>query len=168
LEPSGNKGIFVGYCEVSKAFRIYIPGHRHIDINRDVTFDEYEMLKKSIRFHLEEVYEEKPVIPITKESVREVPRTAKPVREDVVSSDEEILEDHDMVEFQEPPQMTILHKTNPTWARELIQDGEKYGVPQGTMRQVKIPNPFSSYTDLMCDLLEKEPTCFEESIQMKE
>ena len=25
LDPSGKKGIFVGYCEVSKAFRIYIP-----------------------------------------------------------------------------------------------------------------------------------------------
>ena len=24
LDPSGKKGIFVGYCEVSKAFRIYI------------------------------------------------------------------------------------------------------------------------------------------------
>ena len=40
LEPSGKKGIFVGYCEVSKAFKIYIPGHRHIEISRDVTFDE--------------------------------------------------------------------------------------------------------------------------------
>jgi hypothetical protein len=37
LESSGKKGIFVGYCEVSKAFRIYIPGHRHIEISRDVT-----------------------------------------------------------------------------------------------------------------------------------
>ena len=64
--------------------------------------------------------------------------------------------------------MTILHKRKPAWARELTQDGEKYGVPQGTMRQVKRPNPFSSYTALMCDLLEKEPTCFEEAIQMKE
>jgi hypothetical protein len=27
--------------------------------------------------------------------------------------------------------MTILHKRKPSWARELIQDGEKYGVPQG-------------------------------------
>jgi hypothetical protein len=36
------------------------------------------------------------------------------------------------------------------------------------MRQVKRPNPFSSYMDLMCDLLEKEPTFFEESIQKKE
>jgi hypothetical protein len=26
LDPLGKKGIFVGYCEVSKAFKIYIPG----------------------------------------------------------------------------------------------------------------------------------------------
>jgi hypothetical protein len=50
LEPLGNKGIFVGYCEVSKAFRVYIPIHRHIEISNDVTFDEYAALKKSRRF----------------------------------------------------------------------------------------------------------------------
>jgi hypothetical protein len=49
MDPSGKKGIFVGYCEVSKAFRIYIPGYHHIEINRDVTFDEDETLKKSRR-----------------------------------------------------------------------------------------------------------------------
>ena len=64
--------------------------------------------------------------------------------------------------------MTILHKRKPAWAREIIQDGEKYGVPQGTTRQVKRPKPFSSYTALMCDLLEEEPTYFEEAIQRKE
>jgi hypothetical protein len=64
--------------------------------------------------------------------------------------------------------MTILHKIKPAWARDIIQDGEKYGVPQGTTRQVKRPNPFSSYTTLMCDLLEEEPTYFEEAIQRKE
>jgi hypothetical protein len=164
MEPSRKKGIFVGYCEVSKAFRIYIPGHRHIEISRDVTFDEDAMLMKSRKCHLEEVYEEKPVIPRVAESVREVPRAAEPVREVVTSPDEEILEDHDVAEFQEPPQMTILHKRKPAWARELIQDGEKYGVPEGTMRQVKRPKPFSSYMALMCDLLEKEPTCFEDAI----
>jgi hypothetical protein len=64
--------------------------------------------------------------------------------------------------------MTIYHRRKPTWARELIQDGEKYGALEGTMRQVKKPKPFSSYMDLMCGLLEKEPTCFEEAIQKKE
>jgi hypothetical protein len=47
LDPSGKKGIFVGYCEVSKAFRIYIPGYRHIEITRDATFDEDAALKRS-------------------------------------------------------------------------------------------------------------------------
>jgi hypothetical protein len=166
LDPSGKKGIFVGYCEVSKAFRIYILGQHHIEISRDVTFDEDAALKKSKICQLEEVYEEEPVIPNT--AMREVPRATEPVREVVTSPDGELLEDHDIVEVQEPPQMTILHKRNPSWARELIQDGEKYGVPQGTTRQVKRPKSFSSYMALMCDLLEEEPTCFEEAIQRKE
>jgi hypothetical protein len=46
MDPSGKKGIFVGYFEVSKAFKIYIPGYHHIDISRYVTFDEYAELKK--------------------------------------------------------------------------------------------------------------------------
>jgi transposase InsO family protein len=49
MDPSGKKRIFVGYCEVSKAFKVYILGHHHIEINRDVTFDEDATLKKSRR-----------------------------------------------------------------------------------------------------------------------
>jgi hypothetical protein len=43
------------------------------------------------------------------------------VREVITSPDEELLEDHDIVEVQEPPQMTFSHKRKPAWARELIQ-----------------------------------------------
>jgi hypothetical protein len=168
LEPSEKKGIFVGYCEVSKAFRIYIPGHRHIEISRDVTIDEEATLKKSRRCQLEEVYEEEPVNPMIAESMREVPRAAEPLREVVTSPDKELLGDHDIVEGQEPPQMTFSHKRKPAWARELIQDGEKYGVAEETSRQVKRPKPFSSYTALICDLPDEEPTCSEEAIQKKE
>jgi hypothetical protein len=124
LDPSGKKGIFVGYYEVSKAFRVYTPGYHHIEINKDVTFDEDATLKKSGICQLEEVYEEEPVDP----------RVAEPMREVIASPDEEILEDHDIVEFQEPPQMMISHKRKPAWARELTQDGEKYGFPEGTTR----------------------------------
>jgi hypothetical protein len=98
LDPLGKKGIFMGYYEVSKAFRIYIPGQHHIDINRDVTFDEDAVLKKSKLCHLGEVYEEEPVIPST--AMREFPRAAKPVREVVASPDEKLLEDHDIVEVK--------------------------------------------------------------------
>jgi hypothetical protein len=166
LDPSGKKGIFVGYCEVYKAFKIYIPSQHHIEISKDVTFHEDAVLKKSKICQLEEVCEEEPIIPNT--AMREVPRATDPVREVVTSPDEELLEDHDIVEVQEPPQMMILHKRKLSWAREIIQDGVKYNVPQGTTRQVKRPKPFSSYTTLMCDLLEEEPACFEEAIQRKE
>ena len=38
MGPSGKKGIFVGYSETSKAYRIYIPRQRYIEVSRDVTF----------------------------------------------------------------------------------------------------------------------------------
>jgi hypothetical protein len=78
MDPSRKKRIFIGYCEVSKAFRVYILGYHHIDISRDVMFDEDTTLKKSRRFHLEEVYEEEHV----------TPRVAKLVREVITSPDE--------------------------------------------------------------------------------
>jgi hypothetical protein len=41
--------------------------------------------------------------------VREVPRAAEPVREFIASPDEETPEDHDIIEVQEPPQITFSH-----------------------------------------------------------
>ena len=58
LDPYGNKGIFFGCCELSKSFRIYISRFHHIEISRDVTFDEETTLKKSRRCKLEEVHQE--------------------------------------------------------------------------------------------------------------
>ena len=46
LYPSGKKGIFVGYSESSKAYRIYFPRFKKIDIIRDVIFDEYSTYNK--------------------------------------------------------------------------------------------------------------------------
>ena len=49
LDPSGKKGIFLGYSESLKAYRIYFPGFKKINISRDVTFDEdstYSILRK--------------------------------------------------------------------------------------------------------------------------
>ena len=63
-----------------QGLQIYIPGHHHIEINRDVIIDEETTLKKSRRCQLEEVYEEEHVNPRIAESVREVTRAAEPVR----------------------------------------------------------------------------------------
>jgi hypothetical protein len=47
MEPSGKKGVFVGYNGNSKAYRIYVPGQRQIEVSRDVTFHEEVAFKKS-------------------------------------------------------------------------------------------------------------------------
>ena len=46
LDPSGKKGIFLGYSESLKAYRMYFPGFKNIDISRDVTFNEDSAYKK--------------------------------------------------------------------------------------------------------------------------
>ena len=57
LDPSGNKGIFVGYSKSSKAYRIYFLGFKKIDISRDVTFDEDAAYNKSRTRRVEELEE---------------------------------------------------------------------------------------------------------------
>jgi hypothetical protein len=83
------------------------------------------------------------------------------MKEVAITLDDEIPEDHNMIESQEPPCMTISHTRNPTWARELIQYVEKYGALEGTMRQRKKPKTLSNYVALTCDFIDKEPNCFE-------
>ena len=47
LEPTTEKGIFVGYRETSKAFRIYIPARRKVVVRRDMKFDEDRAFRRS-------------------------------------------------------------------------------------------------------------------------
>ena len=47
FDPSGKKGIFVGYSESSKAYRIYFPRFKKINIHIDITFDKDLAYKKS-------------------------------------------------------------------------------------------------------------------------
>ena len=47
MEPFGKKGTFVGYNETSKAFIIYVPSERHVEVSWDVTFHEEGAFKRS-------------------------------------------------------------------------------------------------------------------------
>ena len=82
--------------------------------------------------------------------------------------EDEAPEEHDMAEPQEPPMMEISRKRKPAWTREILQEAERYGAPEGSTRERKKPNTFSNYIALMCDLVEQEPTNYEEAVQKKE
>ena len=57
IDPSGKKGIFIGYSDTSKAYQIYFPGFKKIDISRDVTFYEDPTYFRSSRTPIQEVNE---------------------------------------------------------------------------------------------------------------
>ena len=48
LDPSGEKGILVGYNETSKAYRVYISARKRIIVSRDVQFDKDKALQRSM------------------------------------------------------------------------------------------------------------------------
>ena len=62
----------------------------------------------------------------------------------------------------------ISRKRKPAWAREVVKEEKRHGALEGTIRERKKPKPYPSYGTLMCDLIDKEPTCFEEAIKHKE
>ena len=77
------------------------------------------------------------------------------MKEVELSPNNETLEEHDMLEPQEPPHMNISHKRNPYWDCDIILEEERYGALEGSTRQRKKRKPFPSYVDLMCYLIEK-------------
>ena len=48
LNPSGEKGLLVGYSETSKEYRVYIPARKRIIVSKDVRFDEDMVLRRSM------------------------------------------------------------------------------------------------------------------------
>ena len=80
MESTGNKRIFVGYSESSKACRVYIPSFKKIETSRDVTFDEDAAFSRSKPNHTDEVHDEEP----------EAPRATD------IDAEEHDPEDHDM------------------------------------------------------------------------
>ena len=90
-------------------------------INSDVSFDEDTTISKSRNWQLQETYEEV-VAPRAPELMKEVTR----------SFYDDILEEHDILEPHEPPNMDISHKRNLAWAREIIQETKRYDDLEGS------------------------------------
>ena len=76
--------------------------------------------------------------------------------------------------MREPQEMveTFLEKDSqkrkPTWAWELIWETERYGTPKETYREWKREKPYNNYVSLLCDIINKEPSNYEEAAEKKE
>ena len=80
---------------------------------------------------------------------------------------EATLEEHqEMEEPQEPvdpPQEKNPHKRNPAWVWEAIQGVERYGDLEEIHRERKRTRSCSGYVVLLCDIIDKEPSNYEEA-----
>ena len=79
-------------------------------------------------------------------------------------------QDHDMEEpqlLEELPSEIISRKRKHVSDCEVIEEEKRHDSPEGTIRERKKPKSYPSYMDLMCDLIDKEPTCFEEATKQK-
>jgi hypothetical protein len=63
----------------------------------------------------------------------------------------------------DPPKEVSL-KRKLAWARELIQDVEIYGAPEGSLRESKRPRIYLSYMALLFDIIDAKPSSFEEVV----
>lgn len=122
------KGIFVGYCENSKANRIYVLGQRYIEFRRDVTFYEVVFLGKS----------------------RDTPPPANvETRDDALDGQEDspmhepnTNVDVDLMEPMDPldtPPCDLLTRKRPLWLHDTLQDVERHVVVRGFFRERKNP-----------------------------
>ena len=96
LDPSRRKGIFVGYSESLKAYIIYFPRYKKIDISKDVTFDEDTSYNKSRTRPTEEPKEIE--VPIIHDGT---------MKEAIIEEDQEIEEPQELVD---PPLEKNPHK----------------------------------------------------------
>jgi hypothetical protein len=107
LDPSGRKGTFVGYNESSKAYRIYIPGQRQIEIRRDVIFAEEIAFERSRESQMD----------IDSETIPSPPSTVQ-METDIISVDPDVPVDL-VAPVDMPRDIAVGHK-RPAWARQTL------------------------------------------------
>jgi hypothetical protein len=117
LEPSGKKGIFMGYSDSSKDYRIYIPKQNKIEFSRDVTFNEKMAFKKSIEEEYEEPIEESTCLPESQNEEKEqLDHLMKPC---------------ETIDFNTVPKT----KKRLAWLETTLQEAERLKAPSGTFRK---------------------------------
>ena len=150
LEASGKKGTFVGYNETSKAYRIYMPGQREVELSHDATFDEDDALRKISNL----------LIPM-KEKEADAGNQGD-------SQDESLPNVEELMDpFDPPPHEPSSSQRKPSWLREALEDVKKHVALRGTFHESKKPNKYQGYLIAMSMIIQFEPCSFKEVVKQQ-
>ena len=112
----------MGYCKSSKAYIIYIPRSRQIEVSRDIIFEEEMAIRKGRGSNMEidddEEMRSSPPPEIKRES-EERNESISPI---------------DPVEPDDAPIDTAVSRKRPRWAQQTLQVAERHEAPHGTFR----------------------------------
>jgi len=148
LGASGKKGIFVGYGENTKGYRIYVAGQREVIISHDVTFDEDMALNKVIN------------LPTLRSSQEADTREPKEKDDESMPDVEEPMDPIDP-----PPYEPSSSRKRPSWLKGLLDDAEGHAAPRGTFRESKKPNRYQGYLTIMSKIIQNEPSSFSDAVK---
>jgi hypothetical protein len=119
LEPTTERGIFVGYSETSKAFRIYLPSLRKTVLRRDVRFEEDRAFRKSRG--AEKGEQSSPQIQVSPQQTTGPLVSGSGTSESTSGS----LSSGDGVEQGEsPPQDTTSERRKPKWLQDTLREAQ--------------------------------------------
>jgi transposase InsO family protein len=164
LEATAEKGIFVGYSETSKAYRVYIPSLRKTVVRRDVKFEEDRALRKAHGTVPATAGDQELETQKTEDTQVTGAGTGTGAGTDDQIADQD--EEQEAPPVQDTPSTTRRRKTR--WEEQTLREAQEYvGAPRTSVRESRAPQRFSSYMALMSELLEAEPSSYEEASQQQ-
>jgi transposase InsO family protein len=144
LEPSGQKGILVGYNEDSKAYRVFLPDQRKTVVSRDVKFEENLASRKSHE------------IPTVAEDTQQVDPKDEQSGETSSAGGQPSGEEEQLAPSKSA--------RRPRWFEQTLRDAQEHvEAPKTTFRESRPPRKFSTYMALMTNIIDSEPSNFEEA-----
>jgi hypothetical protein len=185
LDPTTERGMLVGYSEVSKAYMIYIPALRRVVVRRDVRFEEGRAFRRSLelRDRVEEVPQlqsdasqgTQPQVSSTPSSgVTGPPGTGSESQLSSIqtvgagasgsqTTDQRSVHETQRHEETTPPEVTS-GKRKPRWFQETLKEAKEYvGEPQRLMRESRALERFGSHLAMVTSISESEAT-FDEQV----
>jgi hypothetical protein len=177
MEPMVERGIFVGYSETSKAFRIYLPSLRKTVLRRDVRFEEDGAFRKSKGTERGEQSSSQIQVSPQQTTVTQISGPPVSVTTGSQATGPQVsgsgtsgsttgsLSSTDGVEQGESlPQDTTSERRKPNWLQDTLREAQgSVGNPRQAVRESKPPERFCSYIVMVSSIRESEPSTFEEA-----
>ena len=122
LDPSRRKGTFVGYSESSKAYQIYIPSQRQIEVRKNVTLNKEVSFRRSRGSHMDI------------DSERQEEMVPSPPHALAIQRETQPIDQIDHVDLVAPLNVSrdiVVGRKILAWAHQNLQEAKEHANPHG-------------------------------------